>query len=460
VAAGDALLQRAAEHAQQYLNTLEARPVTAAASPEQLRRSLGGPLPERGEDPMRVVDLLAAAAGEGTVATRGPRFFGFVVGSSLPVATAADWLVSAWDQNAGIHVLSPFAAVVEQVVSDWVRGLLGLPASWSAGYVTGCQMANFTALAAARHHVLRATGWDVEADGLFGAPPVEVVVGEEAHYSISTSLRMLGLGGGRVRRVPADEQGRMRPDALAAVLRGGSGPCIVCAQAGNVNTGAFDPFEAIADEAAARGAWLHVDGAFGAWAAASPSLRSLVAGVGRADSIATDAHKWLNVPYDCGIVLCAHPESHRGAMTLAAPYIVETPVERDPHEYVPEESRRARAIPLYAALRTLGQAGLGRLVDESCRHARRLAEGLRAAGYEVLNDVVLNQVLVSFGDAETTRRVIGGIQADGTCWCGGTEWKGRVAMRISVSSWTTADRDVDRSLEAMLRAAAAARATG
>ncbi len=456
MAHADALLRRAAKHAQQYLDALDARPVHAAASAAQLRQRLGGARAEDGEDPASVIELLAAAGRDGTVATRGPRYFGFVVGGSLPVATAADWLVSAWDQNAGLHVLSPIAATVEQVVTEWILDILGLPASWSAGYVTGAQMANFTALAAARHHVLRAAGWDVEADGLFGAPPVQVVASEESHYTITTSLRMLGLGGQRVRRVPTDGQGRMSPDALAAALRGSSGPCIVCAQAGNVNTGAFDPLDAIAAETAARGAWLHVDGAFGAWAAASPSLRHLVSGLGRADSVATDGHKWLNVPYDCGVVLCAHPESHRAAMTLAAPYIVETPVERDPHVYVPEESRRARAVPLYAALRTLGNAGLGRLVETSCAHARRFAEGLRAAGYEVLNDVVLNQVLVSFGDPETTRRVISAIQAEGTCWCGGTEWKGRVAMRISVSSWTTEREDVDRSLEAMLRAAAAA----
>jgi glutamate/tyrosine decarboxylase-like PLP-dependent enzyme len=443
------LLRRAAEYAREYLGAVGTRSVKAAATPEQLRRRLAQPFGAQGEDPLRVIASLDAAARDGTVATQGPRYFGFVVGSSLPVATATDWLVSAWDQNAGIHVLSPFVAVVEQVVSDWVRDILGLPATWSVGYVTGGQMANFTALAAARHHVLRAAGWDVEANGLFAAPPIDVLISEESHYTISTSLRMLGLGGDRVRRVATDAQGRMKPGELAAMLRSTSGPCVVCAQA-------VDPIEAIAAETAQRGAWLHVDGAFGAWAAASPALRHLVAGIDRADSIATDAHKWLNVPYDCGIALCAHPQSHRRAMTLAAAYIVETPVERDPHEYVPEESRRARAVPVYAVLRTLGRSGLRELVDRACQHARRFAEGLREAGYEVLNDVVLNQVLVSFGDPDATRRVIAGVQADGTCWCAGTTWKGRVAMRISVSSWATTSEDVDRSLAAMLRVARAA----
>ncbi len=447
------LFQRAAEHALKYLDTVGTRPVRATVTSEQLHRQLSEPLAEHGEDPLKVIEALAEAARDGTVATQGPRYFGFVVGGSLPVATAADWLVSAWDQNAAVYVLSPFAAVIEQIVSDWVRDIVALPASWSLGYVSGGQMANFTGLAAARHHVLQRVGWDVEADGLFAAPPIDLIVSEESHYTISTSLRMLGLGANRVRRVPTDAQGRMRPEALAGVLKSTSGPCVVCAQVGNVNTGAFDPIDAIAAETVERGAWLHVDGAFGLWAAASPSFRHHIAGIERADSIATDAHKWLNVPYDCGIALCAHPQSHRSAMTLAAAYIAETRGERDPREYTPEESRRARAVPLYAALRTLGRSGLCELIDQSCHHARRFAQGLSEAGYEVLNDVVLNQVLVSFGDPETTRRVIAGIQAEGICWCGGTEWKGQLAMRISVSSWATTGEDVERSLGAMLRVA-------
>ncbi len=449
----DALLQKAAQHARRYLDGIGGRPVGATVPDSELERRLGGPLGEAGRDAAEVLDDLATAARDGTVATQGPRYFGFVIGSSLPVATAADWLVSGWDQNAGLHVVSPLNATVEQVTGDWVREIVGLPGSWSVGYVTGGSMANFTALAAARRHTLQAAGWDVEADGLYGAPPIRFLVNDESHYSISTSLRMLGLGVNSMRRVRADRQGRMRLDDLETALREGSGPCVVCAQAGNVNTGAFDPLAAIAGLARESGAWLHVDGAFGLWAAASPQLAQLVAGIERADSISTDAHKWLNVPYDCGIVLCAHPEAHRGAMTLAAAYIQESPQERDPREYVPEESRRARAVPVYAVLRTLGRSGLRELVERCCRHARRFAEGLREGGHEILNDVVLNQVLVSFGEPDTTRRVIAGIQDDGTCWCSGTEWQDRVAMRISVSSWATTDEDVEKSLEAMLRIA-------
>lgn len=449
------LLQKAAKHVQHYLDEVDSRLVKETVTADELRRQLAVPLAHHGEEPAGVIDALAAAARDGTVATQGSRYFGFVIGSSLPVATAADWLVAGWDQNAAVHVMSPFAAVVEQVASDWIKDMVGLPAEWSTGYVSGGTMANFTALTAARHHVLRSAGWDVEADGLFGAPLIEVVVSEESHYTISTSLRMLGLGANRVTRVQTDTQGRMRPDRLAEILSKTTGPCVVCAQAGNVNTGAFDPIDAIAAETAKRGAWLHVDAAFGLWAATMPSLKHLVAGIARADSIATDAHKWLNVPYDCGIVLCAHPESHRSAMTLASAYIEDTATERDPRDYTPEESRRARAVPVYAALRSLGSAGLGDLIERCCVHAQHFADGLRDAGYEILNEVVLNQVLVSFGDAETTRRVIAALQADGTCWCGGTEWQGRIAMRISVSSWATTTADVERSLEAMLRVARA-----
>ncbi len=451
----DALLERAARHARDYLDHVSRRPVGGMQSAGELSARLAVPLPEDGEDAAVVLDALSQAARGGSVARQVTRYFGFVVGSSLPVATAADWLVSAWDQNTGLYVLSPFNAVTEQVAAGWILELAGLPESWSVGFVTGGSMANFTALAAARRHVLEPVGWNVEEDGLVGAPPITFVVNDEAHYSIATSLRMLGLGTRSAVRIGTDAQGRMRPDELASVLRKTQGPCVVCAQAGNVNTGAFDPLESISDLAREHGAWLHVDGAFGLWAAASPGLRHLLAGLAGADSVSTDAHKWLNVPYDCGIVLCAHPTAHRGAMTLAAAYLQESPRERDPREYVPEESRRARAVPVYAALRTLGRGGLSALVERCCRHARRFAEGLREAGYEVLNEVVLNQVLVSFGEPEVTRRVIAAIQEDGTCWCSGTEWQGRTAMRISVSSWATTDADVERSLDAMRRAARA-----
>ncbi len=453
-------LARAAAHAQSYLGAIRERAVRAPFDGQRLREVLGGALDENGRDAAEVIDALAAAGLNGTTATQGPRYFGFVVGGSVPAATAADWLVSAWDQNAGVYVLSPMAAVVEQIAADWVKSLVGLPPSWSVGFVTGCQMANFTCLLAARHHVLRAAGWDVERDGLFGAPPIDVVVSDESHYTIFTALRMLGLGAERLRRVETDAQGRLRADRLADLLANGTGPCIVCAQAGNVNTGAFDPLDEIAEIAKRRGAWLHVDGAFGLWAAVSPSLRHLVNGVDRADSIATDAHKWLNVPYDSGIAFTAHPESHRRAMTRAAHYILETRSERDPHEFVPEESRRARAVPIYAALRSLGRAGLRDMVERCCALAQRMAAALSThTRVRILNDVVLNQVLVQFvpdsGRSEETAalaaRVIAGVQDEGTCWLGGTTWQGKAAMRISISNWSTREADVDRSASAILR---------
>jgi glutamate/tyrosine decarboxylase-like PLP-dependent enzyme len=454
----DAILIKAARHATDYLAGIADRPVKATASGDDLRRALGGPMPETGESEAAVIDRLAAAGVAGTVATQGPRYFGFVVGGSYPVATAADWLVSAWDQNSGIYALSPAVSVVESVAADWVKDVAGVPSSWSVGFVTGCQMANFTALAAARHHVLAQAGWDVEAQGLFGAPPIDVVVSDESHYTIFMALRLLGLGAERLRRVPTDAQGRMRSDELSRVLATGDGPCIVCAQAGNVNTGAFDPVAEIAGIARTRGAWLHVDGAFGLWAAASPAIAHHVAGVDRADSIATDAHKWLNVPYDSGIVLTAHERPHRAAMTLGAAYIVMDAAERDPHEFVPEESRRARAVPIYAVLRALGRQGLRELVERHCALAGRMAAALAGRpGVELLADVVLNQVLVRFvreghDPDETTHAVIARVQEDGTCWLGGTTWHGMAAMRISISNWSTTEADIDRSAAAILAA--------
>jgi len=447
------LLETTQRHASAWFASVADRPVRATVSPDELRAMLGGSFPQGGSAPHAVIELLANAGLRGSVASAGPRYFGFVVGGSLPAAVAADWLVSAWDQNSGIYALSPLTSVIEQITGSWLRELAGLPSTMSFGFTTGCQMANFTALAAARHRVLRDAGWDVEADGLFGAPAINVIVSEESHYTIFMALRLLGLGANRLRRIPTDGQGRMRADALAAALRELRGPSIVCAQGGNVNTGAFDPLPEIAELAKSSGAWLHVDGAFGLWAAASPQRTALVRGIENADSIATDAHKWLNVPYDCGIVFCAHEAAHRSAMSLAAAYIVATGSERDPHEFVSEESRRARAIPVYAALRSLGREGFAELIERNCRQAQRFADGVRAAGHEVLNDVVLNQVLVSFGTPEQTQRVIAAIQQDGTCWCGGTVWKGRTAMRISVSNWSTTDADVDKSIAAILRCA-------
>ena len=448
------LLEYTRRRSREYLESLSERSLGPALSSDGIRHLLGAPLSDAGESSAEVIRVLADAGLGGTVASTGPRYFGFVTGGNLPAAHAADWLVSTWDQNPAVYVLSPLVAVIEEITAGWLREIVGLPAGMSVGFVTGCQMASFTGLAAARHRVLEHAGWNAAADGLFGAPPVDVVIGEEAHYTIPMALRHLGFGAARLRRVGTDGQGRMRIDALEAALRASSGPCIVCAQAGNVNTGAFDPLEAIADAAKERAAWLHVDGAFGLWAAASPALASLTRGIGRADSIATDGHKWLNVPYDCGIVFCADSAAHRAAMSLQAAYMIGSGSERDPHEFVPEESRRARAVPVYAALRSLGRAGFAQLVERCCRHARRFAEGLQSAGLEVLNDVVLNQVLVAFGDAERTRRTIAAIQQQGTCWCGGTQWQGRTAMRISVSNWRTTEADVDRSLEAIVRVAA------
>jgi glutamate/tyrosine decarboxylase-like PLP-dependent enzyme len=397
-----------------------------------------------------VLERLAAAAAPGLVASPGPRFFGFVVGGALPVAIAADWMTSAWDQNAGLEVLAPAAAVVEEVCERWIVELLGLPAGASAGFVTGGQGANTTCLAAARHAVLRDAGWDVEERGLIGAPPVDVFVGEEAHTTIFSSLRLLGLGAGRAHRIPADDQGRMDAVALAARLGGADGPAIVCAQAGEVNTGSFDPFEAIAEACAARGAWLHVDGAFGLWAAAAPRLRGLVTGVERADSWATDAHKWLNVPYDSGIAIVGDRAVHRAALALTAAYLLETDAGRDNVAYVPETSRRARGFPVYAALRTLGRRGVAELVQRCCDLARQMAGELAAEpGMRVLNDVVLNQVLVALDDPGATDAVLARIQADGTCWVGGTTWKGAPAIRVSFSNWSTTREDVTRSAAAI-----------
>ncbi|HEY2276334.1 MAG TPA: aminotransferase class V-fold PLP-dependent enzyme [Steroidobacteraceae bacterium] len=452
------LLESTARLAADYRESLDERPVRALMSAADLQRALAVPLSDEGESPAEVIAALARIGAQGSVASAGPRYFGFVIGGSTPAALAADWLVSAWDQNGGLEATSPLVSAVEEVTAGWLRELAGLPASMTVGFVTGCQMASFTGLAAARHRVLRDAQWDVEAQGLFGAPPIEVLVGDEAHYTVFLALRLVGLGGSRLRRVPVDRQGRMRPDALAAALASVAGPCIVCAQAGNVNGGGFDPLEEIAGLTHRHRGWLHVDGAFGLWAAAAPGRAHLVRGLGHADSIATDGHKWLNVPYDCGIVFCADETAHRSAMSLtapaqAAPYLATSTRLRDPHDFVPEESRRGRAVPVYALLRALGRAGLAELIERSCRQAQRFADGLRSAGHEVLNEVVLNQVVVAFGAAERTLRVVAAVQADGTCWCGSTVWQGRAAMRISVSGAATTDADVERSLAAIVRIA-------
>ena len=451
------LLAAAAEHAGRFLDSLPERPVGRPIAPDELRATLGGPLPDAPTDPRRVLDELVAAAEPGLVASAGPRYFGFVIGGAVPAALATDWLAAAWDQDAGNYVAGPAAAVVEEVAAAWLRDLLGLPATASAGFVTGGQMANATGLAAARHHVLAREGWDVARNGLIGAPRVRVVVGEQRHVTIDRALRLLGLGDGALEVVPADDQGRMVPHDLRAVLARGSGPTIVCAQAGEVNTGAFDRFDEIADAVATAGAWLHVDGAFGLWAAASSRLRPHVEGVERADSWAVDAHKWLNVPYDCGLAFCRDPDAHAAAMALSAAYLVAGADARDPYDWTPEASRRARGFAVYAALRSLGRSGVAELVDRCCSLARRFATALEAAaGVEILNEVVLNQVLAGFdgGDARTDE-IIRRVQEDGVCWLGGTTWRGRRAMRISVSNWRTTEEDVDRAVESILAAAAA-----
>lgn len=439
------LLQRTAALAAEYLETLPTRGVAPTEAALAGLRALDRPLPDRGSEPRAVVEQLAAVASPATLATSGGRFFGFVVGGTLPAALAASWLATAWDQDAGLVVLGPGVAALEQVALRWLLEALQLPPECGGGFVTGATMANFTAIAAARHALLARAGWDVEADGLFGAPPLTVVVGDEVHVSVLKALGLLGLGRDRVVRVPTDTQGRMRAERLPAV----DARTIVCLQAGNVNTGACDPMGEICRAAHSAGAWVHVDGAFGLWAAAAPQRAALVAGCAAADSWALDAHKWLNVPYDSGIALCRDAAALRDAMATQAAYLVHGST-REPGDYTPELSRRARGVEIWAALASLGRAGLADLVERCCRRAARFAVGLATAGYEVLNEVTLNQVLVAFGDDAATRRVIAALQADRTCWCGGTVWHGRAAMRISVCSWATTDEDVERSLAAMI----------
>jgi glutamate/tyrosine decarboxylase-like PLP-dependent enzyme len=444
------LLQDTAARAARYLAGVGDRRV--APLPEDIARldELGGPLPEDGCDPAAVLALLDECGSPATVATTGGRYFGFVIGGALPPALAANWLAGAWDQNSALRVMSPVAAAVEEIALAWARDIFGLPRSTGAGFVTGATMANFACLAAARHALLDRAGWNVEADGLFGAPAITVVVGDEVHVSLLKALSMLGLGRSRVVRVAADGQGRMIAEALPPL----DGRTIVCIQAGNVNTGAFDPAAAICARARQAGAWVHVDGAFGLWAAAAPARAPLMLGFADADSWATDCHKWLNVPFDSGLALVREPDHLRAAMAVSAAYLQASDA-REPAYYTPDASRRARGVEVWAALRSLGRSGLADLIERNCTLAARFAEGFRQAGYAVLNEVVLNQVLVSFGDAAATRRVIAGVQSDGTCWCGGTEWQGQVAMRISLSSWATTEEDVERSLAAIVRIARA-----
>jgi glutamate/tyrosine decarboxylase-like PLP-dependent enzyme len=446
------LLLDVANRASVYLEGLESRKVAPDPAAVAALDAFDSALPDTPSDPSEVIDLLDRYGSPATMAMAGPRFFGFVIGGSLPVALAADWLTAAWDQNSGYYNITPATARLEQTALRWLLELFDLPRASGGAFVTGANVANFVGLAAGRHAVLERVGWKVEADGLFGAPPITVIVGNEAHPTLIKALGMLGLGRNRIVRVPVDAQGRMRVDALPPI----SGPTIVCTQVGNVNTGACDDVAGVRARVGAD-AWIHVDGAFGLWARVAATRASLVVGLDSADSWATDAHKWLNVPYDSGLAFSRDADALRAAMAITAEYLPTTSPWRNPSDYTPELSRRARGVPIWAALCCLGRSGVAELIERTCRHARRFAEGLSAAGFEILNEVVLNQVMVAFGDAERTQRVIAALQADGTCWCGITVWQGRTAMRISVSSWATKDADVEKSVEAMVRVARATR---
>ena len=444
----DELLRQAAEVARSYARTIGDRQVAPSIADLDHLKKFHEPFPNTPSEPLHVLRMLDEVGSPATVATTGGRYFGFVTGGSVPASLAANWLAAAWDQNSGLRVMSPIGAELEEVVLGWVCEALGLPSNCEGGLVTCATTANFTALIAARHALLARAGWNVADDGMFGAPPIEVVVGEEVHASILKALTLAGFGKKRLTLVPVDGQGRMRADKLPRL----SDRTILCIQAGNVNTGAFDPAAEICPRAHEQNAWVHVDGAFGLWAAASPKYRHFTSGFAQADSWATDAHKWPNVNYDSGIVLVKDGMALRSAMTMTAAYL-QAGARREPMYHTPESSRRARGVELWAALKSLGREGLCSLIERTCDHAQRFANGFREAGFEVLNDIVINQVLVSFGSAQTTQKVIRAVQEDGTCWCGGTVWQGKTAMRVSVSSWATTEPDVDLSLETILRIA-------
>jgi glutamate/tyrosine decarboxylase-like PLP-dependent enzyme len=444
----EGLLRDAAERGIRYLEALGGRRVyPEPAAVRRLEEALRSPLADAPANASEVLSFLDELGSPATVASAGGRYFGFVTGGALPATVAANWLATAWDQNSFGFVSSPAVALFEEAALEGLKDVLKLPASAEGTLVTGATMANFACLASARGEVLRRAGWDVESRGLCGAPEITLVAGEEVHASVMKVLGMLGLGRDTVRRVPVDAQGRMRADDFPRL----DGPAIVCLQAGNVNSGAFDPAEHIIPLAHEHGAWVHVDGAFGLWARASPGLEGLAGGFDAADSWATDAHKWLNVPYDCGVAFVRSPEALHRAMSISGAYLLRGE-RRDAIDVTPDSSRRARAVEVWAALKFLGRNGLAELVDRNCRQARWLAEHLTAAGTEVMNDVVLNQVVVSFGDDERTRRAIRALQASGVCWCGGTTWRGRHAMRISLSSWATTDADLEKTLAAILAA--------
>jgi glutamate/tyrosine decarboxylase-like PLP-dependent enzyme len=442
-------------HTRGWIESMPGRPVPPRASADELRAAFDGPLPDGPGDPADVVDLLAALAEPGLMAMPSGRFFGWVIGGTLPAALAADWLVSAWDQNSGMRYATPGTVAAEETAASWLLDLLGLPPGAAVGFVTGATMANFTGLAAGRQQILADAGWDLDRLGLCGAPRVRVLVGAERHGTVDLALRYLGLGAPIV--VEADEQGRIRLDALGEALAAGSGPTLLCLQAGNLHSGAFDPIAAATKLAHEHGAWVHVDGAFGLWAAASPTLRHLLAGYETADSWATDAHKTLNVPYDCGVAIVARPEAMRGALGVRASYLVHDDGPGDPLERVPELSRRARGVPVWAALRSLGRSGVADLVDRLAGHASAFGDGIgHIAGAEILNEVVFTQVCASFGTDDRTRAVTSRLLADGTAWMSGSRWRGRDVLRVSVSNWSTDADDVARSLDAVRRAAAGA----
>ena len=443
------LLESTANRAIRYLEEINDRNVAPGEDAIDEIARFDESLPNDTTESELILKMLDEVGSPASIAMAGPRFYGFVVGGSLPVALAANWLVTAWDQNSALYQVTPATSLIESIALRWLLDLLKLPPESGGAFVTGATVANFTALAAARHMVLEQVGWNVEAEGLFGAPPVTVIVGEEAHPTLFKSLGLLGFGRSRVVKVPADSQGRMKSESIPTI----SGPTIVCTQAGNVNTGAFDPIGEICDIAREAGAWVHVDGAFGLWAVTAPSRTFLTEGIEKADSWAADGHKWLNVPYDSGFAIVRDINSLQSAMAITAEYLPTSSPYRNPSDYTPELSRRARGVEIWAALRHLGRTGVAELIERCCQHARRFAEALDEAGYQILNEVVLNQVLVSFGDPDTTNRIIAAIQKEGTCWCGGTTWQGHTAMRISVSSWATTDEDVDRSIEAILRVA-------
>ena len=443
------LLRRTAEIAADFLETLDERPVFPAAMPDELDDATFTTLPEGPSDALDVLEAVASAVEPGVVATAGPRYFGFVTGGALPATVAVDWLLSTWDQSNGLYAAGPSVTIAEQVAARWTKDILGLPTTASVAFVTGCQMAHVTCLAAARHAVLESAGWDVASGGLWGAPRVSVVAGAQRHVTVDRAVRLLGMGTNSIVVVPADEQGRMRADALRETLGGLTAPVIVCAQAGEVNTGSFDPLRAIADISHDAGAWLHIDGAFGMWAAASPSRRSLIDGHDRADSWAFDGHKWLNVPYDCGVAVCANPDAHRASMRLTAAYLRATGEEQNPADLTPEASRRARGATIYAALQSLGRRGVAELVDRCCDRASQFAASIAdIPGCEVLNDVVLNQVLFRFADDEATQAVLAAVQESGEAWMGGTVWNDRPAIRVSVSNWRTTENDIERTVAA------------